>query len=195
MAGHDPKLGEDQDIFDLKDRREVHRAARVDDQHEFLILLVGRQYIPDLGLGQVHVALNVPAVVALAGDPGEHVDGHVAVAGQRQLILGLRHHRAHARDHDVHLAALRIGLEILYKLLLCVLYDRLKALHPLVRRDRETGLPEAVLDRHEEAGVDLAGTRAALDRASRAAPVESDLPRRSEREVPVRLKEHGALGA
>ena len=194
-AGLDAELAQQQDVAHLRQGGEVDRAADVEHQQKFPVPRVEREDIPLFRLGQQDVAGDGPAVGALAGDAREDIDGGLAASPQRDVVLRLGHHGAHAVD-DRQRPALEGGeLQLAEEALLRLGADLLVAIHPELAGDMEAGGLETVLDGHEIPGIDFAGAGAALDRAARAAAVETQPAGGLEREAPVAFEQDRAFCA
>ena len=154
-----------------------------------------REDVPLLRLAQKNVAGLGAAVGALAGDAGEHVDGGLSIAPERDVVLRLRHHGAHALEDRQRVMLFGLPVQAADEVLARRGVKAVVVVHPVRAGDGEARRPEAVLHRDKEAGIDLAGAGAPLDRAARAAAEQGKTAGLRQRESAVGFQQHGALGA
>ena len=192
-TGLHTQLGQHKNVLHYTDLAQVHGTAGIDDQHKFGIFLIQRQNIPLFSGGKFDVAGDGVPVIALAGDPGEHIDGHIALAIQGKVIFRFRHGLAHGVHNDICLAGLGFGLHSGMEGFLGFHIGGIVGIQPLAGGDGETCFPQSLLHIDEVTGVDLTGTGAALDGFPDTAAIGCDLTGGIQREIAAILQQDGAF--
>ena len=148
------------------------------------------QDIPLLGLGQQQIAAHGLTVVALAGDPGEHIDRRVALAVEGDPVFRFRHHRAHALQDRHGVLFLSPAPDLLDKGVLGGAAEQVVVIQPVLGGDGEALLLQSFLNGQKAAGVHVAGAGTPFDGMARTAAVEGQLAGFLQGEGPIPAQQH-----
>ena len=134
------------------------------------------------------------AVIALAGNAGDNIDGRIALSVQRQSIFGLGHDLAHAKEDKILFGRLGILFQLLQKGFVRFLPRLFVAGVPFRPGQGEARFPQTLLDRDAVAGVYLAGAGAAANRTAHTAAVSGQCAGLFQREAAVLFQQHSTPG-
>ena len=183
-AGHGP------------DGRRVHHAAHVQQDDQPLVPPPQLRQQRQLPRQQLIVAGTPEPVRALAGVPGQHIDGRLPrrIRGRREGRDLLRHKGIGPADkHGLLPGAGRFGLHRRPVVLMEPPGQRRLGVQPVLGGDGEARRLQALLHGDREPGVDVAGARAALDRGSGPVAEERHRARLRQRQRAVVLQDHHTL--